>query len=243
MHLPRSMDRSRQHGFPCCAISCSKSASKRVRPGLDDKVLADWNGLMIAALVNAGVTLGRAGLDRHGAPRLRFHCRAHDATATASVIPGAPARLLFPGLASDYAAMIRAALALYEATGERAYLEQALDLAARVRCPLRRSRHRRLLPDRRRRRRPGGAARIRPPTTPRPIRTRWPRRTWCGSPSLTGDAAWRDQGRPADRGHSVGAPRAICSAMSRCSTRSTCVCAPPRSSSPGRTPRRCRRPR
>jgi uncharacterized protein len=35
-------------------------------------------------------------------------------------------RLLFPGLASDHAAMIRAALALHEATGEHAYLERAL---------------------------------------------------------------------------------------------------------------------
>jgi uncharacterized protein YyaL (SSP411 family) len=35
-------------------------------------------------------------------------------------------RLLYPGLASDFANMIRAALALYEATGQGTYLEQAL---------------------------------------------------------------------------------------------------------------------
>src|SRR4029077_15315515 len=35
-------------------------------------------------------------------------------------------QLKFPGLASDFAAMIRAALALYEATGRQSYLEQAL---------------------------------------------------------------------------------------------------------------------
>jgi uncharacterized protein YyaL (SSP411 family) len=35
-------------------------------------------------------------------------------------------RLLFPGLASDHAAMIRAALALHEATAEPTYLDRAL---------------------------------------------------------------------------------------------------------------------
>src|SRR6185312_17379435 len=35
-------------------------------------------------------------------------------------------QLKFPGLASDFAAMIRAALPLYEATGREGYLEQAL---------------------------------------------------------------------------------------------------------------------
>lgn len=35
-------------------------------------------------------------------------------------------RLLYPGLASDFAFMLRAALSLYEATGERDYLDQAL---------------------------------------------------------------------------------------------------------------------
>src|ERR1700730_3439930 len=35
-----------------------EARGKRVRPGLDDKVLADWNGLMIAALANAGLMFG-----------------------------------------------------------------------------------------------------------------------------------------------------------------------------------------
>src|SRR6185437_14936103 len=93
----------------------------RVRPGLDDKVLADWNGLMIAALVNAGVMLdepdwiavARHAFDFIARAMTRGDRRGH------SFRDG---RLLWPGLASDYAAMIRAALALYEATGERAYL-------------------------------------------------------------------------------------------------------------------------
>jgi uncharacterized protein YyaL (SSP411 family) len=98
---------------------------KRIRPGRDDKVLADWNGLMIAALVNAGIILDEPSW-------LVMAKRAFDFIAR-SMAKGArlghswrAGQLLFPGLASDFAAMIRAALALYEATGARGYLEQAL---------------------------------------------------------------------------------------------------------------------
>ncbi|MBV9955365.1 MAG: thioredoxin domain-containing protein [Pseudolabrys sp.] len=97
----------------------------RVRPGLDDKVLADWNGLMIAALVNAGVLLDYPAWIAMAARAFDFIAKemtrgdrlGHSWRA---------GQLLFPGLASDFAAMIRAALVLNEATGERRYLDQAL---------------------------------------------------------------------------------------------------------------------
>jgi uncharacterized protein YyaL (SSP411 family) len=99
--------------------------SARVRPGLDDKVLADWNGLMIAALVNAGLLFDeRSWLD--------LAVRAFDVIAQAMTRGDRlghswrEGKLKFPGLASDFAAMIRAALALYEATGRHRYLDQAL---------------------------------------------------------------------------------------------------------------------
>ncbi len=99
--------------------------SKRVRPGLDDKALADWNGLMIAALANAGAMLGEPGWVEMGARAFDFIAR--------SMTKGdrlghswRDGRLLYPAMASDFANMIRAALALYEATGRRNYLDQAV---------------------------------------------------------------------------------------------------------------------
>jgi uncharacterized protein len=98
---------------------------KRVRPGLDDKVLADWNGLMIAALVNAGailseplwIALARRAFDFIVRDMTKGDRLGHSWRA---------GKLLYPGLALDFAAMIKAALALHEATGERAYLDRAL---------------------------------------------------------------------------------------------------------------------
>jgi uncharacterized protein YyaL (SSP411 family) len=97
----------------------------RVRPGLDDKVLADWNGLMIAALVNAGVMFGEPGWTAMAARAFGFIAEqmTRDGRLGHSWRDG---RLLLPGLASDYACMVRAALALHEATSERGYLDRAL---------------------------------------------------------------------------------------------------------------------
>jgi len=97
----------------------------RVRPGLDDKVLADWNGLMIAALAAASLMFDEPSWLDMAARAFGFVARA----MTRGDRLGHSWRqgqLKFPGLASDFAAMIRAALALYEATGWPDYLDQAL---------------------------------------------------------------------------------------------------------------------
>jgi uncharacterized protein YyaL (SSP411 family) len=97
----------------------------RVRPGLDDKVLADWNGMTIAALARAAPVFGELlWLDM---AELAFHFVCEQMTRGDRLGHSWRAgRLVFPGLASDFALMIRAALALHEATGLPRYLAQAL---------------------------------------------------------------------------------------------------------------------
>ena len=86
----------------------------RVRPARDDKLLADWNGLAIAALARSGAALGRAD----------WLARARDAYATACDTFGEGDRLIHAvrgnrrlgqGFALDHAAMIHAALTLASA--------------------------------------------------------------------------------------------------------------------------------
>ena len=97
----------------------------RVRPGLDDKVLADWNGLMIAALANTGAMLSKpAWIDmaRRAFAFIVGHMTQDDRLAHA----WRDNNLLFPGFASDFTFMIKAAIALYEATGVIDYLAHAV---------------------------------------------------------------------------------------------------------------------
>lgn len=98
---------------------------KRIRPGLDDKVLADWNGLMIAALAQSATAFDEPGwlvMARHAFDFVATHMTRNGRLGHS----WRAGQLLLPGLASDYACMIKAALALNEATGERAYLDRAV---------------------------------------------------------------------------------------------------------------------
>jgi uncharacterized protein YyaL (SSP411 family) len=122
-YLPRTKDNEARLKHMRAKLLAARAL--RVRPGLDDKVLADWNGLMIAALANAGALLAEKAWIDLGARAFRFVAESmtRDDRLGHSWRAG---RLLFPGLSSDYAAMIRAAIVLHQATGTESYLEQAL---------------------------------------------------------------------------------------------------------------------
>ncbi|ORE93693.1 Thioredoxin domain protein [Stappia sp. 22II-S9-Z10] len=97
-----------------CRAQLLEAREKRPRPALDDKALADWNGLTIAALARAGAVLGREDwLDL-----------AETTYANAKATFGEGGRLIHAvrgkirlgqGFALDYAAMIKAALSLVAA--------------------------------------------------------------------------------------------------------------------------------
>ncbi len=96
----------------------------RPRPGWDDKVLADWNGLMIAALANASLVFGEP--DWLAAARAAFDYVAGDMAEGARLRHSARhGRSKEVEFLDDYAEMARAALMLAEVTGEDAYLERA----------------------------------------------------------------------------------------------------------------------
>ena len=107
--------------------------SDRIRPATDDKILADWNGLMIAALAFAGAASGHRDWIVMAGNAYRFvmtEMRRGDRLAHA----WRDGKGVYPGLATDYAAMAKGALALHAATQKAAYLRDAEALAATARA-------------------------------------------------------------------------------------------------------------
>jgi uncharacterized protein len=99
----------------------------RVRPGLDDKVVASWNGLAIMALADAGAALGDAGYLEAARQTARF-------ILDHMVVDGVLGRSWRDGQAGvagfleDHAAVALGLFALYAATGEHEWYEAAATL-------------------------------------------------------------------------------------------------------------------
>jgi uncharacterized protein YyaL (SSP411 family) len=109
-----------------------RARDERPRPFKDTKVLADWNGLMIAALAAVFRVTGR---DRY----LRAGAAAADFAFDRMRGPDGRLRHVFavgeargPAFIDDYAFLIKGLTALYEAGYEPRHLERALELVGQA---------------------------------------------------------------------------------------------------------------
>ena len=122
LERPEAVERARQVLFD--------AREKRVRPGLDDKVLTEWNALFLASLAEAAAATGRADWLADAKVNGEFllaSLRRPDGRWLRSWQSGKAGRHL--ALAADYAALVDAFTRLAEATGEARWVAEARAVA------------------------------------------------------------------------------------------------------------------
>jgi len=101
---------------------------KRIRPHKDDKILTDWNGLMIAAFAKAGYILNDPKYIQIAKKAVNFilnHIKNSDGRLLHRYREGGAD---IPAFLDDYAFLIWGLINLYEATFETLYLKKAIEL-------------------------------------------------------------------------------------------------------------------
>ncbi len=101
---------------------------KRVRPHLDDKILTDWNGLMVAGLARAGAVFGEPELVKQAEVTGRFILEKMRDENGKLLHRYRGGKAEIKGMLDDYAFLIWGLIELYEATFDTTFLESALDL-------------------------------------------------------------------------------------------------------------------
>jgi uncharacterized protein YyaL (SSP411 family) len=102
---------------------------RRKRPLVDDKVLTDWNGLMIGAMARCGRVLEEARYLQAAARAADFvlnRLQGAGAAALLHVFRGGAARIA--AFLDDYAFLVHGLLELHDATGEARWLREAVRL-------------------------------------------------------------------------------------------------------------------
>ena len=103
--------------------------NRRVRPLLDDKVLTDWNGLMISALARASQVFGKPAYRDAAERACRFILDTMLTRKGGLLHRYRDADAAINGFLDDYASLVLALIDLYEATFDAEYLKQAVTLS------------------------------------------------------------------------------------------------------------------
>ena len=104
--------------------------SKRIWPGLDDKVLTAWNGLMLAAFAEATQALDRTDYRDVATANAEFlyaNMRARDGRLLRTWKAGSDAK--YNAYLEDYAFLAEGLLALYQTTFDKRWFQWARELA------------------------------------------------------------------------------------------------------------------
>jgi hypothetical protein len=105
--------------------------AQRVRPGRDDKVLADWNGLTIGALARSSAVFQEPAWLARAEAAFAFICR-NMASGDRLAHSWRAGRRLELAFLDDYAQMAAAAVALFEHTAKPEYLQRATEWIGRL---------------------------------------------------------------------------------------------------------------
>jgi uncharacterized protein YyaL (SSP411 family) len=108
-----------------------RARAERARPLVDDKILTDWNGLMIAGMAGAGVLLEDEGYVAAAARAARFVLgRVGDGAGASLLHVYREGHARIPAFLDDYAFLIQGLLALARATGDESWTKEAVRLQA-----------------------------------------------------------------------------------------------------------------
>jgi hypothetical protein len=122
--LQRSLDRSRPLVYA--------ARSKRVPPGLDDKILTGWNGLMISAMAEASRALGESRYLEAAEAAANFLLQAMRRPDGGLYRTYRNGKAHLSACLEDYACLAEGLIDLYEAGAHEGMLHEATSLAARL---------------------------------------------------------------------------------------------------------------
>jgi uncharacterized protein YyaL (SSP411 family) len=130
---PAFLDDADERVLARCRAILLKHRATRVPPEWDDKVLADWNGLAIQALARAGAAFDQPGWIAAAETAFRFiETHMTDPETGRLIHAWRDGRARHPSTLEDHANLARAALFLFEATGEGTFLTRARALVDAV---------------------------------------------------------------------------------------------------------------